>query len=90
VACSTHERVSQGIRISNALFRQAEEYGWTCGLSSTRAVVQDGGLSGRSSTRGARVRGRFGLSAEGRPKEAVGSGSGTGWEGVRAWDQDAM
>ncbi len=40
-----------------------------------------------SSTRGARIRGRFGLSGECRPKEAVGSGSGTGWEGVAGWDQ---
>ena len=29
--------------------------------------------------------GRFGLWGECRPKEAVGSGSGTGWEGVAAW-----
>jgi hypothetical protein len=31
--------------------------------------------------------GRFGLSGECRPKEAVGSGSGTGWEGVVGRDQ---
>jgi hypothetical protein len=31
--------------------------------------------------------GRLGLSRECRPKKAVGSGSGTGWEGVAAWDQ---
>ena len=31
--------------------------------------------------------GRFGLARECRPKEAVGAGSGTGWEGVAARDQ---
>ncbi len=40
-----------------------------------------------SSTRGARIRRRFSRSGERRPKEAVGSGSGTGWEGVTARDQ---
>ena len=40
-----------------------------------------------SAVRGAWIRGRFGLSGECRPKEAVGSGSGTGWEGVAGWDQ---
>jgi hypothetical protein len=33
------------------------------------------------------IRRRFGLSGECWPKEAVGSGSGTGWEGVAGWDQ---
>ncbi len=42
-------------------------------------------VSGPSAVRGARIRGRFGLWGECRPKEAVGSGSGTGWEGVAAW-----
>ena len=39
-------------------------------------------FSGPSSVRGARIRGRFGLSRECRPKEAVGSGSGTGYRDV--------
>ena len=34
--------------------------------------------------------GRFGFSGECRPKEAVGSGSRTGWEGGAAWDQKAI
>lgn len=33
------------------------------------------------------IRRRFGLSGECWPKEAVGSGSGTRWEGVASWDQ---
>jgi hypothetical protein len=33
------------------------------------------------------IRRRFGLSGECQPKEAVGSGRGTGWEGVAGWDQ---
>ena len=39
---------------------------------------------------GGRIRGRFGLLGECQPKEAVGSGSGTGWEGVAGWDQAAV
>ena len=33
------------------------------------------------------IRRRFGLSGECQPKEAVGSGRRTGWEGVASWDQ---
>jgi hypothetical protein len=46
-------------------------------------------VPGPSAVRGTRIRGRFGLSGECRAKGAVGSGSGTGWEGVAGWDQDS-
>ncbi len=46
-----------------------------------------GDLSGDSSVRGAWIRGVLGFSGECRPKEAVGSGSRTGWERGASWDQ---
>ncbi len=72
--------------ISDALFRQAEEYAGICGLSSTRSVGP-GWRTFRAVHRPeAPGSGGVGLSCECRSKEAVGSGR-TGWEGIRAWDQ---
>jgi hypothetical protein len=49
--------------------------------------VQDRGFFGRFIGPRRPDPGRFGLSRECRPKGAVGSGSGTGWEGVHGRDQ---
>jgi hypothetical protein len=53
---------------------------WVVNHASRRSRMRD--VSGPSAIRGPRIQGRFGLSGRCRPKEAVGSGSGTGWEGV--------
>ena len=53
---------------------------WVVNDTIRRLRMRD--VPGSSAVRGTRIRGRFGLSGEYRPKEAVGSGSGTGWEGV--------
>ena len=58
---------------------------WVVNDMSRRSRMRN--VPGPSAVRGARIRGRFGLSGECWPKEAVGSGSGTGWEGVAGWDQ---
>ncbi len=61
-----------GIRISNAFFRQAEEYGWTCGLSMTRAVGPGWGTF-RAVASSARQAGNVRVPGFHRP-EAPGSG----------------
>jgi hypothetical protein len=55
---------------------------WVVNDTIRRSRMRD--VLGPSAVRGARIRirGRFGLSGECQPKEAVGSGSGTGWERV--------
>jgi hypothetical protein len=53
---------------------------WVVNDTIRRSRMRD--VPGPSAIRGARIRGRFGLSGRCRPKEAVGLGSGTGWEGV--------
>jgi len=51
-------------------------------------------VSGPSAIRSPRIQGRLGLSGGCRPKEAVGSGSGAGWEGwcagIRPFGIDRM
>ena len=65
-------RPEAALGISNALFRQAEEYRWTCGLSMTRSVGPGCDMFlALARVGGARIQGRFGLSGECRPKEAV-------------------
>ena len=55
---------------------------WVVNDTICRSRMRD--VPGPSAVRRAWIRGRFGLSGECRQKEAVGSGSGTGWEGSRA------
>jgi hypothetical protein len=58
---------------------------WVINDTIRRSRMRD--VPGPSAVRGVRIRGRFGLSGECQPKEAVGSGRGTGWERVAGWDQ---
>ncbi len=58
---------------------------WVVNDTIRRSRMRD--VPGASAIRGAQIRERFGLSGECRPKEAVGSESGTGWEGVAGWNQ---
>ena len=74
-----------GIRISKALFRREEEYRWTCGLSSIRAVGPGSGGFGALPRPEVLCFEGFGVSGERRVnREGVGSGvepdgSGVPW-----------
>ena len=58
---------------------------WLVNDTIRRSKMRD--VPGASAVRGARIRERFDLSGECRPREAVRSGRGTGWEGGRGLDQ---
>jgi hypothetical protein len=58
---------------------------WVVNDTIRRSKMRD--VPGASAVRGARIRERFGLSGECRPREAVRSGNRTGREGVAGWDQ---